>query len=92
MIDFAHTMAADDASRLRKEGASLLADEDYRGAARKLSEALSPAGRTADLTLDFQADNADWTLDFQADTWCELALCYDKLGELDLFLDAAKKR
>ena len=74
-------MAADDASRLREEGASLLADEDYRGAARKLSEALSPAGRTADLTLDFQAD-----------TWCDLALCYDKLGELDLFLDAAKKR
>ena len=74
-----HTMAADDASRLRKEGTSLLEDEDYRGAARKFSEALSSG--TADLTPDFQAT-----------TWCELALCYDKLGELDLFLDAAKKR
>ena len=73
-------MAADDASRLRNEGTSLLEDEDYRGAARKFSEALS-SDRTADLSPDFRAN-----------TWCELAMCYDKLGELDLFLDAAKKR
>ncbi|EJK66647.1 hypothetical protein THAOC_12417, partial [Thalassiosira oceanica] len=61
-------MAADDANRLRKEGTLLLAEEDFRGAARKFSKALS-SGRTA--------------ADLLPNTWCDLALCYDKLGELD---------
>ena len=72
-------MAADEANKLSREGTSLLVDGDYRGAARKFSKALN-SGKTADLTPDSQAN-----------TWCNLALCYDKLGEVNKFLDAAKK-